>query len=128
MIERRLRGRAARDLEVDRAQPIGGRMLMLLVRAGERRDRRERSEASGGQRETEQDAYARREGHRRTSRVANDYRVARASLSHGAIKHQAKHFFYAAGWKKFEPPGSIPTSGFVRTASSRSPSSGRFLS
>ena len=21
---------------------------------------------------------------------------------HGAIKHQAKHFFYAAGWKKFE--------------------------
>ena len=23
--------------------------------------------------------------------------------SHGSIKHQAKHFFYAAGWKKFEP-------------------------
>jgi radical SAM superfamily enzyme YgiQ (UPF0313 family) len=29
--------------------------------------------------------------------------VARASLSHGSLKHQAKHFFYAAGWKKFEP-------------------------
>ena len=29
--------------------------------------------------------------------------IARASLSHGALKHQAKHFFYATGWKKFEP-------------------------
>jgi radical SAM superfamily enzyme YgiQ (UPF0313 family) len=29
--------------------------------------------------------------------------VARASLHHGTFKHQAKHFFYAAGWKKFEP-------------------------
>ena len=29
--------------------------------------------------------------------------VAQASLSHGSAKHQAKHFFYAAGWKKFEP-------------------------
>jgi radical SAM superfamily enzyme YgiQ (UPF0313 family) len=29
--------------------------------------------------------------------------IARGSLSHGTIKHQAKHFFYAAGWKKFEP-------------------------
>jgi radical SAM superfamily enzyme YgiQ (UPF0313 family) len=29
--------------------------------------------------------------------------IARASLTHGTIKHQAKHFFYAAGWKKFEP-------------------------
>jgi radical SAM superfamily enzyme YgiQ (UPF0313 family) len=28
--------------------------------------------------------------------------IARASLAHGSIKHQAKHFFYAAGWKKFE--------------------------
>jgi radical SAM superfamily enzyme YgiQ (UPF0313 family) len=28
--------------------------------------------------------------------------IARASLSHGTLKHQAKHFFYAAGWKKFE--------------------------
>ena len=28
--------------------------------------------------------------------------IARASLSHGRLKHQAKHFFYAAGWKKFE--------------------------
>jgi radical SAM superfamily enzyme YgiQ (UPF0313 family) len=29
--------------------------------------------------------------------------MARASLRHGSLKHQAKHFFYAAGWKKFEP-------------------------
>ena len=29
--------------------------------------------------------------------------IAQASLSHGSIKHQAKHFFCAAGWKKFEP-------------------------
>jgi len=29
--------------------------------------------------------------------------IAHASLHHGSIKHQAKHFFYAAGWKKFEP-------------------------
>jgi radical SAM superfamily enzyme YgiQ (UPF0313 family) len=29
--------------------------------------------------------------------------IARGSLSHDSIKHQAKHFFYAAGWKKFEP-------------------------
>jgi radical SAM superfamily enzyme YgiQ (UPF0313 family) len=29
--------------------------------------------------------------------------IAQASRSHGSIKHQAKHFFYAAGWKKFEP-------------------------
>jgi radical SAM superfamily enzyme YgiQ (UPF0313 family) len=29
--------------------------------------------------------------------------IARASVTHGTLKHQAKHFFYAAGWKKFEP-------------------------
>src|SRR6266508_4450714 len=29
--------------------------------------------------------------------------IARGSLSHDSIKHQAKHFFYASGWKKFEP-------------------------
>jgi hypothetical protein len=29
--------------------------------------------------------------------------IARASVKHGSLKHQAKHFFYAAGWKKFEP-------------------------
>ena len=28
--------------------------------------------------------------------------IVRASLAHGSTKHQAKHFFYAAGWKKFE--------------------------
>lgn len=26
-----------------------------------------------------------------------------AARSHGALKHMAKHFFYAAGWKKMEP-------------------------
>ena len=29
--------------------------------------------------------------------------IARASASHDSVKHAAKHFFYAAGWKKFEP-------------------------
>ncbi|MBV8632667.1 MAG: radical SAM protein [Silvibacterium sp.] len=29
--------------------------------------------------------------------------IARASLHHGTLKHQAKHFFYASGWRKFEP-------------------------
>lgn len=29
--------------------------------------------------------------------------VAGASLTHDSAKHVAKHFFYAAGWKKFEP-------------------------
>ncbi len=29
--------------------------------------------------------------------------IGQAALSHGSLKHQAKHFFYAAGWKKFEP-------------------------
>jgi radical SAM superfamily enzyme YgiQ (UPF0313 family) len=29
--------------------------------------------------------------------------IAHAAQSHGSLKHQAKHFFYAAGWKKFEP-------------------------
>ena len=29
--------------------------------------------------------------------------IGRAALHHGTLKHQAKHFFYAAGWKKFEP-------------------------
>ncbi len=28
--------------------------------------------------------------------------IARASFTHGTYKHQAKHFAYAAGWKKFE--------------------------
>ena len=28
--------------------------------------------------------------------------IARASLAHDAVKHQAKHFAYAVGWKKFE--------------------------
>ena len=29
--------------------------------------------------------------------------ITRASLTHDSPKHRAKHFFYAAGWKKFEP-------------------------
>ena len=29
--------------------------------------------------------------------------IARAALHHGTLQHQAKHFFYASGWKKFEP-------------------------
>jgi radical SAM superfamily enzyme YgiQ (UPF0313 family) len=29
--------------------------------------------------------------------------IARASWAHDSVKHQAKHFFYATGWKKFEP-------------------------
>jgi radical SAM superfamily enzyme YgiQ (UPF0313 family) len=29
--------------------------------------------------------------------------ITRASLHHGTLKHQAKHFFYASGWKRFEP-------------------------
>ncbi len=29
--------------------------------------------------------------------------IVRGSLAHDTLKHQAKHFFYAAGWKKFEP-------------------------
>src|SRR6185295_3273554 len=28
--------------------------------------------------------------------------IVRAAGAHGTLKHQAKHFFYAAGWKKFE--------------------------
>jgi radical SAM superfamily enzyme YgiQ (UPF0313 family) len=28
--------------------------------------------------------------------------IVRGSLAHGSAKHQLKHFFYAAGWKKFE--------------------------
>lgn len=29
--------------------------------------------------------------------------IARGAAGHDSLKHQAKHFFYAAGWKKFEP-------------------------
>ncbi|MEA2544624.1 MAG: hypothetical protein QOH35_5990, partial [Acidobacteriaceae bacterium] len=28
--------------------------------------------------------------------------ITRAARHHGTLKHQAKHFFYASGWKKFE--------------------------
>ena len=29
--------------------------------------------------------------------------IAKASTRHASLKHRAKHFFYSAGWKKFEP-------------------------
>lgn len=29
--------------------------------------------------------------------------IARGAAAHDGLKHRAKHFFYAAGWKKFEP-------------------------
>lgn len=29
--------------------------------------------------------------------------IAQGALTHDSLKHKAKHFFYAAGWKKFEP-------------------------
>lgn len=29
--------------------------------------------------------------------------IFRASFNHESVKHQLKHFFYTAGWKKFEP-------------------------
>ena len=29
--------------------------------------------------------------------------IAKASLFHGSLKHQLKHFCYTSGWKKFEP-------------------------
>lgn len=29
--------------------------------------------------------------------------IVRSSLAHDSVKHRAKHFFYAAGWKKLEP-------------------------
>ena len=29
--------------------------------------------------------------------------IAAAAFTHGTLKHQAKHFAYAGGWKKFEP-------------------------
>lgn len=29
--------------------------------------------------------------------------IARAAFRHGSLPHRARHFFYAAGWKRFEP-------------------------
>jgi hypothetical protein len=29
--------------------------------------------------------------------------IAKGAASHPSVKHRAKHFFYSAGWKKFEP-------------------------
>jgi len=33
--------------------------------------------------------------------------IAKASLFHGSVKHQMKHFCYTSGWKKFEPLWNI---------------------
>jgi radical SAM superfamily enzyme YgiQ (UPF0313 family) len=45
-----------------------------------------------------------KEGYDRAYRDFYGWRnIARASVVHGSVKHRAKHFFYAAGWKKFEP-------------------------
>jgi radical SAM superfamily enzyme YgiQ (UPF0313 family) len=37
--------------------------------------------------------------------------VARGSFAHDSFKHMAKHFFYAAGWKKFEPLWDVVIKG-----------------
>lgn len=45
-----------------------------------------------------------KDGYERAYRDFYGWRdIARASLVHQSGKHRAKHFFYAAGWKKFEP-------------------------
>jgi radical SAM superfamily enzyme YgiQ (UPF0313 family) len=33
--------------------------------------------------------------------------IVRASTAHESVKHQLKHFFYSAGWKKFEPAWDV---------------------
>lgn len=33
--------------------------------------------------------------------------IVRASASHDSLKHRLKHFFYAGGWKKFEPVWNV---------------------
>jgi radical SAM superfamily enzyme YgiQ (UPF0313 family) len=53
-------------------------------------------------------ARALEEGYRRAYRDFYAWSaIARGSLAHGTLKHQAKHFFYAAGWKKFERAWNI---------------------
>ena len=45
-----------------------------------------------------------KEGYDRAYRDFYGWRnISRASLTHDSARHRAKHFFYAAGWKKFEP-------------------------
>jgi len=62
--------------------------------------------------------------------------IVRGSLAHGSLKHQAKHFFYAAGWKKFEPlwdavirirqlPAMTPLLEGVLSRVTRKPATGR---
>ena len=43
-------------------------------------------------------------GYRRAYRDFYSWRnIAAASMNHARVKHRAKHFFYAGGWKRFEP-------------------------
>ncbi len=50
------------------------------------------------------DAGTLKAGYQRAYREFYRWRnIAGGALSHGTAKHRAKHFFYAAGWKKFEP-------------------------
>ena len=43
-------------------------------------------------------------GYRRAYRDFYSWRnIAAASMNHARVKHWAKHFFYAGGWKRFEP-------------------------
>ena len=45
-----------------------------------------------------------KDGYDRAYREFYSWRnIARGSVVHDSVKHRAKHFFYAAGWKKFEP-------------------------
>ncbi len=43
--------------------------------------------------------------------------ISQAALTHDSTKHRLKHFFYAAGWKKFEPLWNviIQTSNLAKT-------------
>jgi hypothetical protein len=48
-------------------------------------------------------AAALKDGYDRANRELYQWSaIASASFTHGTRKHQAKHFAYAAGWKKFE--------------------------
>lgn len=55
-------------------------------------------------RPTKLTADALKSGYDRAYRDFYSWRnIALGAFSHESVKHQAKHFFYAAGWKKFEP-------------------------
>ena len=49
-------------------------------------------------------AHQLKEGYERAYREFYSWtNIFKGSSNHSVLKHQAKHFFYAAGWKKFEP-------------------------